>query len=193
MCRAPSKIQTRLKKAGQRLIKIRQGRKSIAAYITEFERKLFEARADQWPDEARIILLVASLNRETQDRLEGKDGPETYTQLTAFLRRQESAFVSTSDTASTVADRQLNDDPMEIDVNRVRALKQRRHLLKDQCARCGGKGHWAKDCKIKSNVTSVRRPVVTKTARTLSSPTFDYFAELTDGESGDDEVCSEDG
>ncbi|KAK4119285.1 hypothetical protein N657DRAFT_693868 [Parathielavia appendiculata] len=98
---------------------MRQGKRSIAAYIPEFERKLFEARADQWPDEARITLLVVSLNRETQDRLEGKDWPETHTQFTAFLRRQESAFVSTSDTASTVADRQLNDDPMDIDVNRA--------------------------------------------------------------------------
>jgi hypothetical protein len=110
----------KVKKAGQRLTKIRQGRRSIAAYIPEFERKLFEARADGWPDDARIILLVASLNRETQNRFEGKDWPETYTQFTAFLRRQESAFDSTSETASTVADRQPDDDPMDVDINRVR-------------------------------------------------------------------------
>jgi hypothetical protein len=55
----------KVKKAGQRLTKIRQGKRSIAAYIPEFEHMLFQARADQWPDDARIILLAASLNRET--------------------------------------------------------------------------------------------------------------------------------
>ena len=60
-CEDPNKV----KKAGQRLTRIRQGRRSIAAYIPEFERNIFEARADQWPDDARIALLVSSLNRET--------------------------------------------------------------------------------------------------------------------------------
>jgi hypothetical protein len=68
-----------------------------------------------------------------------------------------------------VADRQLNNEPMDIDVNYVRAPK------------------------IKPNDTSVGRPVVTKAARAPSSPSFDFFAELTDGESGDDEGWPEDG
>jgi hypothetical protein len=115
----------KVKKAGQRLTRIRQGRRSIAAYVPEFERTLFEARADLWPDDARIILLAASLNQDTQDRLEGKDWPETYTQFTAFLRRQESAFVGTSASVSTVADNQSDDDRMEVDINRIRAPRKK--------------------------------------------------------------------
>jgi hypothetical protein len=186
----------KVKKAGQRLTKIRQGRRSIAAYIPEFERKLFEARADEWPDDARIILLVASLNRETQDRLEGKDWPETYAQFTAFLRRQESAFVSTSETASTVADRQSDDDPMDVDINRARVPVRKSRLLKDQCARCGKKGHWAKDCKmpkpVKPNDTPTGRPVGVKTTQTSSSRAYRHWEVQSDSDSDDDEEWPED-
>jgi hypothetical protein len=162
----------KVKKAGQRLTKIRQGRKSIAVYIPEFERKVFEARADQWPDDARITLLVASLNRQTQDRLEGKDWPDTYAQFTNFLRRQESAFVSTSETTSTVANRESDDDLIDVDVNRVRAPITKHRLSKDQCARCGEKGHWANKCKMPKQAkfinTSTGRPVGIRTTQALS-------------------------
>lgn len=184
----------RVKKAGQRLTRIRQGRRSIAAYIPEFERTLFEARADLWPNDARIILLAASLNRETQDRLEGKDWPETYTQFTAFLRRQESAFVGTSETASTVADRQSDDDRMDVEISRIRA--PRKKPAKDQCARCGKKGHWAKDCKVPKQTTlahtSTGRPVGVKTARAPSGQSYQYWGKLSNEESEDDEEWSED-
>ena len=176
------------KKAGQRLTKIRQGKRSIATYIPEFERLLFQARADKWPDEARIVLLVTSLNRETQDRLEGKDWPETYTQFTAFLRRQESAFVNTSETAS-MAYQQPDDDPMDVDISRLRTPAKRHRLTKDQCARCGEKGHWAKDCKAKKPDLPTAPPVGMRTIRTKSGQIVQWWG---DGRLDDEEDWSED-
>jgi hypothetical protein len=78
---------------------------------------------------------------------------------------------------------------MDVDINRVRVKKHR--LLKDQCARCGKKGHWAKDCKmpklVKGNDTSTGRPVGVKTAQTSSSQNYRYWDEQSDSESNDDE------
>lgn len=167
----------KVKKAGQRLTKMRQEKRSIATYIPEFERTLFQARADTWPDDARIILLAASLNKETQDRLEGKDWPESYDQFTAFLRRQESAFVSTSDPASTVAGGQYDDDPMDVDISHTRTSTRKRQLPRDRCARCGKKGHWARDCQVQS----YGRPAVVKKARAALA--CQSLRDLSDNES----------
>jgi len=93
----------KVKKAGQRLTKIRQSPgQAIAAYLPLFEQALFAAQADSWPDDAKITLLTVSLNKETQGRLDRHaEWPDTYAQFAAFLRRQESAFMSSPDTAST--------------------------------------------------------------------------------------------
>ena len=60
------------KKAGQRLIELRQGTTSITAYIPQFEKLLFEAGADNWPDDAKITTLVGGLNKYTRQRLDGQ-------------------------------------------------------------------------------------------------------------------------
>jgi hypothetical protein len=138
----------KVKKAGQRLTRIRQGRRSIT----------------------------------------------THTQFTAFLRRQESAFVGTSASVSTVADNQSDDDRMEVDINRIRA--PRKKPAKDECARCGKKGHWAKDCKVPKKTpivhASTGRPVGVKTAQARSGRSYQYWSQLDeeseeDAESSDDE------
>ena len=60
----------KVKKAGQRLIELWQGATSVTVYIPQFERLLFEAGANAWPDDAKIITLVSGLNKNTRQRID---------------------------------------------------------------------------------------------------------------------------
>ena len=57
------------KKAGQRLRELQQGGTSATAYLPRFERTLFKAGADAWPDDAKITTLVGGFNKDTRQRL----------------------------------------------------------------------------------------------------------------------------
>jgi hypothetical protein len=85
---------------------------------------------------------------------------------------------------------------MDVDVNRVRVPVKKVRLSKDQCARCGKKGHWAKDCKMpkraKPDDTPTGRPVGVKTAQTSNSQSYRYWDEQSDSDSDDDEEWPED-
>jgi len=44
----------------------------MAAYLPQFEKTMFEANADTWPDNAKITTLVGGLNKYTRQRINGQ-------------------------------------------------------------------------------------------------------------------------
>jgi len=54
------------------LIELRQGTTSVAVYISQFERVMFEASANSWLDDAKITTLVGGLNKYTRQRIDGQ-------------------------------------------------------------------------------------------------------------------------
>jgi hypothetical protein len=171
----------KVKKAGQRLTKIRQSpRQTIAVYLPLFEQALFTARADSWPDDAKITLLTVSLNKETQERLDRHaEWPDSYDKFLAFLRRQESAFVGASSSIMTSAEDMegKNGDPMEVDAARISVQGQRRKSRR--CFLCDGKDHFARDCPTKSAKAS---PLKMSTAKLdPSHPAVTDLLRTSDG------------
>ncbi|KAF5498746.1 hypothetical protein CGCF413_v007039 [Colletotrichum fructicola] len=57
------------KKAGQRLRDLEQRQSSLSRYLATFERTLYEANADSWPDDAKITALTGGLNKEVKQKL----------------------------------------------------------------------------------------------------------------------------
>ncbi|KAE9575110.1 hypothetical protein CGMCC3_g9064 [Colletotrichum fructicola] len=65
------------KKAGQRLRDLEQRQSSLSRYLATFERTLYEANADSWPDDAKITALTGGLNKElTQNNDANGDNKE---------------------------------------------------------------------------------------------------------------------
>ena len=54
------------------MIELRQGTMSVAVYIPQFERVMFEASANSWLDDAKITTLVGGLNKYTRQRIDGQ-------------------------------------------------------------------------------------------------------------------------
>lgn len=150
----------RKKKAGQRLTKIRQGADvKISAYLPEYERLTFEAGAHEWNEEARICLLVSTLNTRTQARLDQQavEWPATYTEFTSLLRRQEGVLSSGATTAAAATTPTTpTGDQMDVD---IATLGSKKRLGKDTCRRCGKPGHWARSCPApKATTIAVVKP-----------------------------------
>ena len=85
-----------------------QGLTSLVAYLPRFERTLFEAGAENWPDDAKITTLVGGLSKEVKHRLD--------TQLT--LPTEYDTFVRTLLTLSGHFKGQGN-DTMDWETTRV--------------------------------------------------------------------------
>lgn len=130
------------KKAGQRLRDMEQGSASVAAYLPRFERTMFESGADAWPDDAKITTLVGGLNKETKQRLNGQlDLPDKYNDFIRVLLRLGDQYAVAGPLAQA--------DSMDWEqATQVSSMRQKRGT----CFKCGGTGHWRKDCPGKKDV-----------------------------------------
>jgi len=157
------------KKAGQQLRELQQGSMSLTTYLPKFERTLFEAGGDTWPDDAKITTLVGGLNKETRHRLNG--------QLT--LPAEYNAFVRTLlSLGNHFSARFLNgnnSNAMDWEQSRISKMKvapsvspEQRQQWRDEgkCVRCGSKKHWVQQCKLQA----ARQRSSSSDSRSSSSP-----------------------
>lgn len=77
---------TREKKALTRLNTLRQGKKTFAEFIPEFDQVLIEAGAGQWQDRAKVGFLQAAINLELRERLVGLPQSTNYVDYCTQLR-----------------------------------------------------------------------------------------------------------
>jgi hypothetical protein len=141
----PSKVQ----KAGQRLLDMRQESVSIAAYLPQFERVLYEAGVNTWPDNAKITALVGGLNKYTRQRIDGQlNLPADYNGFVRMLQTLGNQFGPSYSNNG-------NGNAMEWETVKVSATKsapgvsraQRQEWRdKGKCVRCGSGKHWVKEC-----------------------------------------------
>ena len=165
------------KKAGQRLRELQQGSTSLTAYLPRFERTLFEAGADDWPDDAKITTLVGGLNKDTKQRLNGQlDLPTQYNAFVRTLLTLGNQF----GTQHMGMDKDKS-SAMEWEQTKVAAAKvapaassEQRQRWRDEgkCVRCGSKDHWVSKCNYqptrnRSSSASSRSTVHMGTTRTL--------------------------
>ncbi|KAI3122130.1 hypothetical protein CBS147326_8957 [Penicillium roqueforti] len=76
------------KRATQRLREIRQGPKqSFATFLPTFEKEFADLGVMDWPEDAKVSLLIGSLNLTTRTALSYRDLPDDLTELILLLRR----------------------------------------------------------------------------------------------------------
>lgn len=177
------------RKAGQRLREMEQGSMSLATYLPRFERTLFEAGAEAWPDDAKITTLVGGLSKEAKQRLDGQlTLPTEYDAFIRMLLTLDGHFKEQGDS-------------MDWETTRVSkakvapaVTKGQRQEWRDQgrCVRCGSKQHWVQSCKFQP--TRNRSPsqsstkdesmamVTMKSARTKTTAKRVGFPEDSDTE-----------
>jgi hypothetical protein len=139
------------RKAGQRLRELQQGTRTLSAYLPKFEKTLYEAGANTWPDDAKITTLMGGLNKEIKRRLGGQlNLPTTYNEFIRVLL--------------ALGDQQFDPRPSyqgnnTMDWEHTKAAKgklapavstaQRQQWREEgKCVRCGSPGHWVQKCKL---------------------------------------------
>ena len=71
------------------------------AYLTKFERLLYKANANDWPDKTKIALLRKGLAGTMRNRLKTQLSlPTTYSGFVAALQKLSSSSVSSSSSAN---------------------------------------------------------------------------------------------
>lgn len=180
----------KIKKAGQRLMEFRQDSTSIAAYIPQFERILYEAGANAWPDDARITTLVGGLNKYTRQRLDAQlTLPTNYDDFVRTLQTLGNQFGPVHNDNSNGNGNAMEWEPVSVSATKTAPAvsREQRQTWRDQgkCVRCGSNKHWVKECKslpTRSRSSSVSsedsQPMIRTNAvqvsrtKTTAKPTF---------------------
>lgn len=164
----PNKVQ----EAEDRLFSIKQGSDSLHAYMAKFERILYEAQGQDWPDVNKISTFRNGLHSTIRNRLSQQlNLPRTYADFIRVVQQLagRSTTFSHADATATKSSSYGNQHSDKMDINslqistiskthsppgsprRARSLSPaRRQQLRDQgrCVRCGSHDHWVKDCSL---------------------------------------------
>jgi len=145
----------KVKKAGQRLIELRQGTSAIATYIPQYERLLFEAGADSWPDDAKITTLVGGLNKYTRQQVDRQMLlPTIYNEFIRMLQTLGNQFGHTYDGAArhNGNEHTMEWEPVKVAMVAPATSREQRQTWREngKCVRCGSSKHWASACKKES-------------------------------------------
>lgn len=165
----PNKVQ----EAEDKLFALKQGTDSIPTYTAKFERVLYEARGQNWPDVNKISTFRNGLNSTIRGRLAQQlNLPRRYADFVRVVQQLSgSGFGSSSSTARPLntlppaaSSSRPTGEPMEIGYigaidtpdrptspssPRARSISlQRREQYRKEgrCVRCGSYDHWVASC-----------------------------------------------
>ena len=122
----PNKVQ----EAEDKLYTLKQGTDSLQAYIAKFERTLYEAQGQNWPDINKISTLRNGLNTTLRGRLAQQlNLPRVYTDFLRIVQQLSGkSTTSSSATPYTIHSRpNTHNDPM--DIGNINALERDPSLL----------------------------------------------------------------
>jgi hypothetical protein len=124
----PNKIQ----EAEDRLLSLKQDTDPLAAYIAKFERNLYEANGQDWPDVNKISTFRKGLNNTLRNRLNQQlNLPRTYPEFLRVVQQLASYSFSSSSgplpsTRPATSNHHLNNDRMDlsaITMNQLTAME----------------------------------------------------------------------
>lgn len=135
------------------LLSLQNDKEPIASYVAKFERLLYEAEAQDWPDTVKISTLRTGLNQPTRKALSTQlSVPTSYTgflRVIQQLSRRQLTYANDQDSQQY--------DKMDmsaitiggIGINAAQsASATQRHQWRDsgRCVRCGSQSHWVANC-----------------------------------------------
>ena len=153
----PNKVQ----EAEDKLLSLRQGTDSIPVYVSKFERVLYKARGQNWPDINKISVFRNGLSSTIQSRLHQQlNLPTSYSGFIQIVQQLASRSSSQLHSqlnlhTSSTPNREL--ELMEINAitlarPRARSISPARCLQYRQegrCIRCRSHEHWVPNCPMK--------------------------------------------
>jgi hypothetical protein len=161
----PNKVQ----EAEDRLLSLRQGTDSVPLYISKFERVLYEARGQDWPDINKVSVFRNGLNSTIRGRLNQQlNLPARYPEFVRIVQQLSGrSTTSTSTTSFTPSSSALvhssqsrGPEPMDINAISLHSIgiapqarsvspAQREQYRKEgRCVRCGSQDHWVGNCPL---------------------------------------------
>ena len=164
----PNKVQ----EAEDKLLALKQGTDSIPAYVAKFERVLYEARGQNWPDVNKISTFRNGLNSIIRSRLAQQlNLPRKYPDFVRVVQqlagRTSQAPTSGNSNGSGSGpgpgpgNHHYHGEPMEvgsINAIHVSSPQQRarsisptlrgQYRLQGRCVRCGSYDHWVQSCPL---------------------------------------------
>jgi hypothetical protein len=153
--------------AEDKLYTLKQGNDSLPAYIARFERTLYEAGGQSWPDVNKISSFRNGLNSAIRSRLAQQLVlPRAYPE---FLRTVQQLSSKTAAPPYETTPK-ITHDPMDIGELTISALtpaigavspsSRLDYRQTGQCFRCGSSSHRVKNCPINSSFSSGRKVTV---------------------------------
>ncbi|SRR6266487_1860073 len=144
--------------AEDRLYALKQGNDSLPAYIAKFERTLYEADGQSWPDVNKISSFRNGLNSAIRSRLAQQLVlPRAYAD---FLRTVQQLATRAAAPPYQTAPK-LASDPMDVSELTIGAIQPPSSSIRSdyrktgQCFRCGSYDHRVKDCSSKQATIAV--------------------------------------
>jgi Retrotransposon gag protein len=159
----PNKVQ----EAEDKLLALKQGTDSIPAYVAKFERVLYEARGQNWPDVNKISTFRNGLNSIIRSRLAQQlNLPRKYPDFVRVVqqlagRTSQAPTSGNSNGSGPGNHNHHHGEPMEIgSINaihvssspqRARSISptlRGQYRLQGRCVRCGSYDHWVQSCPL---------------------------------------------
>jgi len=162
----PNKVQ----EAEDRLLSLRQGTDSVPLYISKFERVLYEARGQDWPDINKISVFRNGLNSTIRGRLNQQlNLPARYPEFVRIVQQLSGRSTTTTTSSSTPSSALVHSsqsrgpEPMDINSISLNAIdivptapqarsvspaQREQYRKQGQCVRCGSYDHWVGSCLL---------------------------------------------
>jgi hypothetical protein len=158
-------------RASRKLNQIRQGSKSFSAFLAEFDRTLLDAGGISWADQVKKTFLSNCLSYDLQNAIVATPIPSTYREYCTLLhtvstnlealQRRKGKDKGTATGPSYTADTPQSGDSMDwepsatvtaaVQTRRAQWVSQEilnKRRETGQCLRCGGKGHFVRQCTL---------------------------------------------
>jgi hypothetical protein len=152
----PNKVQ----EAEDKLYALKQGTDSLHVYTAKFERILYEAHGQDWPDVNKISTFRNGLNSMLRNRLAQQlHLPREYSDFVRIVQQLAARSVSSTQTHASSSGNQHHNQSEAMDLNAIsysstrssphtRSDHRQQYRSEAVCTRCSLPGHWAKDCKL---------------------------------------------
>ena len=156
----------KVQEAEDKLLAIKQGTDSIPAYVAKFERVLYEARGQDWPDVNKISTFWNGLNSVIRNRLAQQlNPPRKYPDFVLVVQQlagqTSQAPTSGSNGSGNHQNHYHHGEPMEVGIinaihvlsppQRARSISptlRGQYRLQGRCVRCGSYDHWVRSCPL---------------------------------------------
>ncbi len=147
------------------MLSLRQGTDLVPLYISKFERVLYEARGQDWPDINKVSVFQNGLNSTIRGRLNQQlNLPARYPEFVRIVQQlsgRATAPTGPNPPSSSALTHYPRPEPMDINTISLNAIdvapprarsvspaRREQYRSAGRCVRCGSHDHWVGSCPL---------------------------------------------